>query len=206
MDTQNNQSSINPEVESSSEQRIPTDQRPVAQPFMKNHYMVLVISAAVLLIIVILSIMFMNAKNPNNANPASNPPTSSGQAVSPSVPASVSPAISQTPTDSPQITEIKTQINQQITKLVAPGLNFTITSVKVYGGSWATADINSSSAGGSTVIAEKKNGAWTVVLGPGSFFPQQDLNNLNAPQALVNSIESTQTGGNASPSPAISGE
>lgn len=207
MDNQNNNLNSNPEIEQTPVQTTQSYSNFGKQPFMKNKYLLLVISFAALLLIVVFSITFMNINSSYIVKPGPSTNQTSGRVTSPSTSATISSTISQEPTDSPQIAVLKEQVKPQIEKVIEPGLNFNFTAIKMYGDSWATANIYNPNIGGALVILQKNNGSWIIVLGPGSSFPQQQLSNINAPQAMINDINSNQGDTNSvsiSPNPSIS--
>lgn len=180
-----------------------------------NKYNFFFIGAIVILIIIIVLILILtlttsqksttsNGTNKQNhptisVLPSSAPSQVISQAPSPVVsisPASPSQAEKAITTPDPtQAAEIKSQLQSQIGKNIA--VPYSIANITLYGSNWSLLTITTTSAGGGGVIAEKQNGQWTVVLGPGTFFPKQQLESIGAPQSLINNFYPT-----TSPSPA----
>jgi cytoskeletal protein RodZ len=188
MEDQNDQVNITPGSGNPTVQQGQSNQ--TFQTLLKSKYMMAILAAIVLLLAIIFSIVFMNAKSSNNTTTPT--PTQSNQATYPSNSVS-NPATSQSPSvgneiiTTPNPTEAVT-IENQVQPQVTPAINFTYSNMKKFGDNWATAVVSNPSVEGGGLIMQKVNGAWKIVEGPGTFFPPSLLQSDGAPQALIDSF------------------
>lgn len=167
-----------------------------------NKYNLYFIGAiALLLFAIIFLITFMTHSSDRNivTEPTTIPNQSQTISQVPStVPVSAAPSQATETVITPDPTQaenIKDQTQQQISQSVA--VPYTISNITLYGNNWSLITITNDSVGGGGVIAKKENGQWVVVLGPGTFFPKQQLESIGAPQSLIDNFYPT-----TSPSPA----
>jgi len=153
-----------------------------------NMYFIAAISVMIVLIISIITIIFSNnsakksaAVSPTNSAQGSfkTPSPSSILNISPST-----PPLSITTPNPPEAAAIGNQTQPQITPTVAA--SYTVSNITKYGNTWAVMTINNPAVGEASVIIEKINNSWKVVMGPGTYFPQEDLQSIGAPQELIN--------------------
>lgn len=78
---------------------------------------------------------------------------------------------------------IKDQVRPQIDKLVT--INYEISRVKNYNNIWVLLEITNPDAGLANVVLKNENGVWVIKMGPGTFFPKQDLEAIGAPDELI---------------------
>lgn len=86
-------------------------------------------------------------------------------------------------------TQIKTEIKPEIDKRV--DIDYQISKVKTYGDEWAIVEIASPVTDNARVVVKKENSQWVVMTGPGTYFDEEELIEINAPQSLINEINST---------------
>jgi len=166
--------------------------------YIKNHkYNVYFIGAITILFILIISmvtiIVSSNATKKTSPTPSTFPTqapidqgisqTPSNSAISPSISPSLS-AISITTPNPTLAAVIDNQTQPQITPNVAAP--YTVSKINEYGSDWALMKITNPDIGSGYVIIKKVNGTWTVMLGPGTSFDQQDIQNIGAPQEILN--------------------
>jgi hypothetical protein len=108
-----------------------------------------------------------------------------------------SPAVSQSPspetilaiTPEPTIaSQIETQTQPQISPNVA--VPYTVAKINQYGSDWAIMEITNPDTDPANVVVKKENGSWKVLLGPGTHFDDADLQQIGAPQELINDANS----------------
>jgi hypothetical protein len=167
--------------------------------FIKKYkYNVYFIGAIVILfsMIIVMIALIANSSTKKSSNPTKN--TSQKVFQSPSSVINISPSSSTISIMTPNPTQaavIENQTQPQITPYVT--VPYTVSNITQYGDNWATMNITNPDIGGGAVIVQKVNGTWKVVLGPGSSFSPDQLQPLGAPQALINSF-------NTSPSSSLS--
>lgn len=168
--------------------------------FIKTHkYNFFFAGAIAILLFLIISMAVIISSNKGTTTNVSTPTQNNSQNHSSTQNDSTSskplPIITPNPV---QATTIENETLPQISPAVA--VPYGISDITLYGDSWATMKITNSDVGGGAVIAQKVNGAWKVVMGPGSFFPSDDLQSIGAPQELIDHI-TNQGGPSESPSP-----
>ncbi len=188
MENQNEQTNINQNVGNSPVQKSFSNQ--TFNSLLKSKYMLAVLAAMILLGAIIFSIVFMNAQSATTATNTPTP-TTSVQTNTPSNAVS-NPETSQSPSSgtiliiTPEPTQralIENQTQPQISPNVA--VPYTVTKINQYGSNWAIMEITSPDTDPANVVVKKENGTWNVVLGPGTHFDSQDLENSGAPQELI---------------------
>lgn len=84
-------------------------------------------------------------------------------------------------------TVIKEEVQTQLTKTIS--VPYTISKVKTYDeNSWALIKVNNKDAGNAVVVVKNENNTWKVVSGPGTYFDPEELQQLGAPQSIINEI------------------
>jgi len=171
-----------------------------------NVYFTAAIAALLILIISMIIIVTSTSSNKNTSSNTVKTPTSSIQQSNSQNPQSintVSPSITTVSITTPNPTEsatIDTQTQPQISPNVA--VTYTVSNITKYGNDWGIMTINNPTTGNGTVIIKNVNGSWKVVAGPGTYFPQQQLISIGAPQQLINHFTNPPAPStNISPSP-----
>lgn len=166
------------------------DNQPIKEPnkiitFIKNNRYNLSIGAAIFVLLLMIFLLFTILSNSQKNKNVNIPTPTIAQAGSelPS-PAENTPTIMITTPDPTQAAIIENQTAPQITPNVA--VPYTVSNITQYGDSWGIMTINNPSVGNGVVIVKKVNDQWQVVLGPGTFFPQDQLQSIGAPQELIN--------------------
>lgn len=104
-----------------------------------------------------------------------------------------------TPTTSPELTvtavptiietdEVKVQARPQIDPLV--DVPYEIPKVRRFENGWAVIQITNPTTDPANVIMKNENGSWKVMLGPGTFFEESDLQAIGAPQDVSQAANS----------------
>ena len=153
-----------------------------------NMYFVAAIIVLLVLIVSIVTIIAMSYSTKKAPIAPTNTPTQEASPVpllSPttSVLPSTSSAYITTP-DPSQAAAMENQVQPQISANV--GAPYTVSAIKQYGENWAIMKITNPDVGSANVIVKRVNGTWTVMLGPGTHFDQQDLQNIGAPSEILN--------------------
>jgi len=166
-----------------------------------NKYNAYFIGAIAILLILIISMIILivltnSTKKTSNTSTSPTPTQSAIDQGLPQAPSTfyISPSISQispsvsniiiTTPNPTQAAAMENQTQPQITPNVAAP--YTVSAIKQYGNDWAIMKITNPTVGSANVIVKKVNGTWTVMLGPGTQFDQQDINNIGAPQQILN--------------------
>ena len=157
----------------------------------RNKYNIYFVGAIAILLILIIAIIILIASNSStektSAVPTKAPTQGAAQAsISPST-INVSPSASSISITTPNPTEaavIDNQTQPQITPNV--GAPYTVSAIKQYGENWALMKITNPDVGAGYVIVKKVNGVWKVMLGSGTSFSQQELQNIGAPSEILN--------------------
>jgi hypothetical protein len=82
---------------------------------------------------------------------------------------------------------ITEQIKPDLKKLVT--IDYTVSKVKAYGTDWAMLQIVNPTTDPAIVVVKKENDRWTIKLGPGTYFDEESLNEIEAPQSLIHDID-----------------
>jgi hypothetical protein len=145
------------------------------------------IGLLILIIGMLLFILFVSGKK--TVKPVTSTPVQYGK--NPAVlPTSLPVSNITTPMPS-QAAAIISQTQPQITPFVAA--SYTVSKINIdKSGLWAVVMITNPNVGTAAVIEKKENGQWKVVLGPGTYFPQQEIQSAGVPQSLMNSYYSNQ--------------
>lgn len=194
----------------SSTQELPQQTGQPGQPqnnqgmkLLSNKRFIFLSIAGIILLLIIFSIIFI-ASNKN-----------SSQTKQPSQTEETFPASTISPKPSEQISNveneeikntIKTQAKPQIDNIVQD-IPYTISAVKTYGKTWSMIEITNPTTDPANIILENRDNAWTVVLGPGTHFDAEELQNIGAPQDLINDANSrlsTNGNDNETPTPPLS--
>lgn len=150
-----------------------------------NVYFTAAISILLFMIIVMIAIT-VNHKNTTQTNSITN--TNQPQTISPTLVytnKTPSPTTIQITTPDPtQAAIINSQTQPQITPAIA--VPYTVSAIRQYGESWVLMKITNPDVGVAYVIVENINGMWNLKLGPGTHFDSQDLQNIGAPQEILN--------------------
>lgn len=173
------------------------DNQPIKQPnklinYIKiNRYNVAIAAAIAVLLLMIILLFIILANSQKNKKPNVPTPTPSRTGSTLPSPISNTPTIVITTPDPTQAAIIENQTAPQITPHVA--VQYTVSDITQYGDNWGIMTITNPSVGNGVVIVKKVNNQWQVVLGPGSFFPEQQLQTIGAPQALIDHFTTPPT-------------
>jgi hypothetical protein len=153
-----------------------------------NKYNVYFIVAIAILLVLIISMIAITVNSTKKGSSITQAPTPTQASISSSPSSnSISPSISNITITTPNPTEaavIDNQTQPQITPNV--GAPYTVSAIKQYGENWALMKITNPDVGAGYVIVKKVNGVWKVMLGPGTSFSQQELQNIGAPSEILN--------------------
>lgn len=176
-----------PPLQQTSEQpEVTTSNTNLSSYFIKNKMAIVFL---VIVLIIVLVIVAFNVKRPaENTNtialetpiPTTNQIPSNSAASHSEI--STSPATTQI--DPVMQQQIKPQIDQRVS------VPYAIAAEKTYTDTWAMVQISNPTTDPANIILKKINGQWTVVLGPGTHFSQDELTGIGAPQSLINEANS----------------
>lgn len=149
-------------------------QQNVLQRRFKFQYLLIIGLAVILIIIIVL--IFITSSNP--------------QGGSTKIIISPTPTIIQTttiPTLPPENQQVFNDVRPDIEKLVQ-GTPFEFSNLTTYDTDWAIAEISNPNTDPGKIILRKINDKWTVVLGPGTYFEESELQTIGAPQRLITDL------------------
>lgn len=133
----------------------------------------LLIGSIVLLFLI--SVMLFLA-NPTDKNPGSTP-------IIPTVTPVEAPTLFPTsPKETDETETLKTQVKPQIDNLI--NISYTISKTRFYGNSWALIQITNPTTDPANLILKKENNTWKVILGPGTYFDDDSLQSIGAPEEV----------------------
>lgn len=144
--------------------------------FFGNRPLILLLVGVIFLILISLVLLL--------ANPSEKTPSST---TNPTItPINIPTLVPVSDSKSQEVEVLKKQAAPQIDKLV--GVPYTISKSKIYKSDWAVLKITSTTTDPANVVLKKEGGSWKVVLGPGTYFDDQDLQSVGAPEEISNVI------------------
>lgn len=139
----------------------------------KKGNIIIWVGAGILLLIIILLIILANRKSNTATLPQTPSPTISHQPIATAIPS---------PSESPEIPIIKNQAKPQLDARIQ--VSYEISKVKVYDPEWAMLEVRNPSTDPANVVLKKEKGVWKVMLGPGTYISNEQLQAIGAPQNL----------------------
>jgi hypothetical protein len=148
---------------------------------------------AVLVLLLILSgtFLFLSlTQNPSIDNNPTNSSPSPTQRSRPTDAESTQETLKDLPTPTPnnskEAVEIKTQTKSQLDNLIE--VEYSISRVKVYEEIWALIQVTNPDTDPANVLVKKEGGSWKVLLGPGTYFDNEELDKVGAPSDIYDDI------------------
>jgi hypothetical protein len=154
-------------------------------------YLLFFLSTGIVLIIIIVWMLILITTN-RVGSPSQSTQTTVATPTTPTTPQlTISPTTtSGTIPSSAETTSIKNLTKPQIENLTN-NASYDVSKIETYTSNWAIIKITSNDGNDAVVVVKKENNIWKVMLGPGTFFDDQDLINVGAPQDLINEVNST---------------
>ena len=166
-----------------------------------NKYNLFFVGAIAILIIIIIAMITVTISFNKNKPSKGNSPTQTVSQSPGAISGSPDQQVPITTANPTQAAIIENQTQPQITPNVA--VPYTVSEIKKFGNEWAVMNITNADVGNGLVIVKLINGAWKVVLGPGSYFPQDQLQSIGAPQTLIDNLYPQTSPSVVSPSPTV---
>ncbi len=150
----------------------------------KNKYIIFAFSMLIILISVFISLMVVSS---NSSSKIAVTPTPTRDGTITPQPTVTFPLVQPTKdTKSQEQKIIENQTKQQLDQRIQ--ISYTIEKVKIYEGNWAIMVVNNPTTDPARVVIKKEKGSWNVILGPGTYFDDADLQAIGAPLNLINEI------------------
>src|SRR5258708_890352 len=145
---------------------------------------------AITLMLIMITTMIVLVAHQSHSSPPKIPASITTAPSSEVTNESSSSPIQITTPDPTQAALIDTQTQPQITPNVA--IPYTVSAINQFGSEWAVMTITNPRADPAQVIVKKESGTWQVILGPGTQFDTQALQQVGAPQELIDSLNASQ--------------